>query len=167
MKRRTRLWLRRAGIVLVVALGATLGLGRLAGFGCAGKLGPTAAGPVVEADLMAGDWTGTWNSDNGSMSGPLRCRVERQTEGVYLARFEATFAKFLTDNSSTTLRVQNKGQAWEFTGEEDLGLLKGGKYKYKGQSDGREFVCNYDSAFNKGTFRLKRAEQAAATPASR
>lgn len=154
--------LRRAGIVVAVALGATLGLGRLAGFGCASGPAAFTGTPKADADLMAGEWAGTWNSEKSDMKGALRCRVEKQAEGVYLAHFEAVFAKILTNKSSTTLRVQSKGEAWEFTGEEDLGVLKGGVYTYKGQSDGAEFVCGYDSAFDKGTFRMQRAAAAAA-----
>lgn len=154
-RRKRRITGRHSGIALIVLLGSFLLLGRLSGFGCAGR--PSQVGSAsVTADLMAGDWVGTWSSGKSDMSGALRCRIEKQADGVYLAHFDATFARVLSNKSSTTLKVQREGDAWAFTGEEDLGILKGGIYKYAGTTDGREFVCSYDSTFDQGVFRLTR-----------
>ena len=55
-----------------------------------------------------------------------------------------------------TLRVSSLSPAWECSGEKDLGLPSGGVYTSRGRSDGAEFVCEYDSAYDAGTFRLNR-----------
>ena len=46
--------------------------------------------------------------------------------------------------------------AFEAGGKENLGLMEGGTYEYKGTVDGASFDCTYDSMFDKGTFRMKR-----------
>ena len=162
--RKRRITGKRTGMALIVLLGSFLLLGRLAGFGCAGRPVHIASTPPTPADLMAGEWIGTWSSGKSDMSGALRSRIEKQADGVYLAHFDATFAKVLSNKSSTTLKVEREGEEWAFTGQEDLGILKGGVYKYAGTTNGREFVCSYDSTFDKGVFRMTR-QPAATQPA--
>jgi hypothetical protein len=154
---------RRIGGGVLALLALVLVLVRVGGLGCAGRWHNAALVPEsapVPADLMAGEWLGTWASSRSDMKGELRCRIEKQDEGVYLAQFDAVVARLLTNRSTTTLRVQRQGQTWEFTGQEDLGFLKGGVYTYQGYSDGREFVCSYDSKYDTGTFRMNRLQTA-------
>ncbi|MGA2498649.1 MAG: hypothetical protein ABSH20_12960 [Tepidisphaeraceae bacterium] len=151
--------LKWCGVAAVLLLAVIPTACKLAGFGLAGG-GNWPAGPATrqsQADLLEGNWTGTWASNQREMDGALRCRVVKQGDGVYEARFDAVFAKYFSYESVVTLRVSSKTPAWVCAGEKDLGTLGGGVYKYQGHSDGNEFVCDYDSAYDKGTFRLKRA----------
>jgi hypothetical protein len=156
MKPNVRRIATRISLSLLVLLAAVLAGAKMAGFGCAGK--PPAPGDarLSRADLLEGSWSGTWASNQSQMSGDLRCRIEKLKPGAYLAHFDAVFAKYLTNQSTVTLNVRPKAAVWHFTGQEDLGLIKGGLYKYDGRSDGNEFFCDYDSKYDKGTFRLKR-----------
>jgi hypothetical protein len=156
--------LGRLGVGLLVVLAAGLAVGKLAGFGCAnwGHKLPTGDGQRAVAELLEGSWLGTWASSQSQMKGELRCRIEKLQSGAYLAHFDAVFAKYLRNESTVTLKVQRGDAAWQFTGEEDLGLMKGGVCKYDGRSDGNEFVCSYDSQYDKGTFRMKRLGPATA-----
>ena len=158
MNRGRRQMIRRTGVGLLLILGGTIAVGRLAGFGCAARnaTAPLAASQPSPADRLEGTWAGTWSSTQNDMGGDLRCGIKKLSEGAYQARFDAVFAKVLTHQSTVTLNVRNAGDVWEFSGQEDLGLLSGGVYKYQGQSDGHDFTCTYDSSFDKGTFQMTR-----------
>ena len=141
----------------------------LTGFGCCigggGNLGPAtlpagSRAPSASADLMSGEWLGRWQSASSDMDGELRCTIEKTGDGVYKAQFKAQFARIFTHNSTVTLTIRERGPQWSFGGEEDLGLLDGGVYKYEGKANGQDFVCNYDSSMDKGTFTMKRVEPA-------
>lgn len=174
-----RRWLRRSAVGVLLAVGAVGVLGKLAGFGCAGPAVAPVAAPSGAAsrpapvDLMAGQWVGAWTSSRSDMGGALRCTIDPpDPSGAYRAHFDAVFAKVFNHRSDVTLKISNRTpgppRAWEFAGEEDLGLLSGGVYKYAGHTDGHDFVCTYDSAYDGGTFRLTRATETASTlPATR
>lgn len=158
-------FIRRATVTAILLLAAVVVAGKFAGFGCAGRQQPMTARPSnSSADLIEGNWLGTWASNQRDMGGELRCRIEKLPSGDYRAQFNAVFAKVFTNESLVTLRVDSKGSSWTFSGEEDLGMLKGGIYKYTGRSDGQEFVCDYDSRYDKGTFRMKRVAPPTTTP---
>jgi hypothetical protein len=125
----------------------------------AGLAGPTAAPAPAppKTDFLAGQWAGTWLSTTNGMGDSLRCSVTKSDDGTYTAAFEAIFGKFFTHKSTVTLNVEVDGTIWRFRGQEDLGLLSGGVYTYEGHSDGQEFYSTYDSALDKGVFRMKRA----------
>lgn len=115
---------------------------------------------AAEQDLLLGEWSGNWASSDKNMGGTLKCKITRVPgkEG-YKAVFDAVWGGVFTHQQTCTLKVRDKGEKnakWSFGGEEDLGLLNGGLYKYDGATDGAEFVCKYDSTFDKGTFKMKR-----------
>lgn len=158
-------FIRRAAVTVILLLAAVVVAGKFAGFGCAGRQQPMTPAPSISnADLMEGNWHGTWSSNQRDMGGELRCRIGKLPSGDYRAQFNAVFAKVFTNESLVKLRVDSKGSSWTFSGEEDLGMLKGGIYKYTGRSDGQEFVCDYDSRYDKGTFRMKRVAPPTTTP---
>ena len=156
MTRRARRILWGMGTGLLLVIGALIVMGRLAGFGCAGRSPDPIAAPL-SADALEGDWSGTWASSSRDMGGALRCHIQKIDEQTYQAHFDAVFAKVLNHTSNVTLKARRAGQSWTFSGEQDLGFLNGGIYKYIGRSDGREFTCNYDSYYDKGTFHMTRA----------
>jgi hypothetical protein len=98
------------------------------------------------------------------MGDRLRCTVIKSGDGKYTAGFEAAFAKIFTHRSTVTLAAEADGDKWRFRGRQDLGLLSGGVYTYEGYSDGREFYSTYDSTFDKGVFRMKRAATPSGQP---
>jgi len=131
---------------------------------------PAPALAPQKADLLVGQWAGTWSSSSNGMGDSLCCNVSKSGDGKYEAVFEAVFGKIFTHRSTVTLSVEADGDTWRFRGEKDLGLLSGGVYRYEGRTDGQEFYSTYDSLLDKGVFRMKRVgaagEAAAAQPAS-
>lgn len=165
MKKTARRNVKRLGFGLLGGLAVLLLVGELGGFGCAGRrnYAPVDPSPPSASDLLAGNWQGAWASRERDMGGDLRCRIEKLEDGSYLAHFDAVFARHFRNKSTVTLHVKNRADAWEFTGEEDLGFLKGGVYRYAGHSDGTDFLCEYDSKHDKGTFRMQRLPSTAAS----
>ena len=151
---------RRWAIAALVLAATLIVLGKLAGFGfnrrAPARTAP--ATPPVQAELLAGEWSGSWASTQSSMGDALRGTIDKQPDGTYRARFDAVFAKVFSHKSTVTLKVKDPAaRPWQFTGEEDLGLLNGGVCKYEGHADGSAFVCNYVSFMDKGTFQMKQA----------
>jgi hypothetical protein len=95
------------------------------------------------------------------MSGKLSGTIKKSADGTYSAAFTAIFATIFTHKSKVTLTAEPDGARWKFKGEKDLGFFSGGVYTYDGYSDGTEFHSTYDSTFDKGTFEMKRVEEAA------
>jgi hypothetical protein len=118
---------------------------------------PPGTNAAARAELLAGQWEGTWSSASGRMGGTLRCEITRRADGAYLARFRSRYARIFTHRSEVILRAAPEAKLWRFRGEKDLGFLAGGVFRYEGQSDGGEFRCTYVSAHHKGTFRMRRA----------
>lgn len=116
--------------------------------------------PPAPNDLMEGAWEGIWASDSKPLKGKLSAVIENIPDGSYRASFD--FENPLGPNSKSVcvFRIQERGAAWKFEGKEDLGLLKGGTYQYKGSVDGETFVCTYNSTFDKGVFRMQRRKPA-------
>ncbi len=115
------------------------------------------APPPPPRDLMAGAWEGSWVSDGKHMGGRLTAVIEKTSDSNYHSSFESETPLKVTAKSVCTFHISGRaGGVWEFSGKEDLGLLQGGTYKYKGTVDGDEFVCTYDSTFDKGVFRMRR-----------
>jgi hypothetical protein len=117
----------------------------------------TSAPPAPQRDLMAGEWEGSWSSDKHMGSGKLTAVIEKLPDANYHASFESETPLKITAKSVCTFHISSRaGGVWEFSGKENLGLLQGGTYKYKGTVDGNDFDCTYDSTFDKGVFRMKR-----------
>lgn len=157
---------RKKFILFLVLLVAVGGSACLIGKGCGCTSKPDGwraqAPPPAPADLMAGRWEGTWASDSKPIKGGLSANIVPQGEGVYHASFTSQTEFGLTDESVCVFHVAPKEGLWEFEGKEYLGILKGGTYTYKGTVNGEEFVCTYDSTFDKGVFRMHRAQPTAA-----
>lgn len=152
---------RRTALAVLSSVTALAGAAILIikGCGCAGppdaaRSLPTPA-PAVQADLMAGNWEGSWASDSKPLKGKLTAVIARLDDGNYRAVFDAE-GPLGTNHSVCVLHISDRGAEWKFEGKENLGLLKGGTYVYKGTVDGRHFVCTYDSTFDKGVFRMER-----------
>lgn len=158
-RKRFRRILKWGGFVVLVLIGAIVVTARMAGIGCAGRHSAPLAQPTTTrtSDLLAGDWRGTWASSERDMGGAMTCQVRKLESDVYEATFDATFFKYWNNHSVIKLRVTKSAGEWKFSGQEDLGLLKGGVYKYSGRCDGKDFVCTYDSKHDQGIFTMTRS----------
>lgn len=168
-RRRRRRWLRWALVGAAGLLLAAVAVCVHSGFGwwSGDSRGRQAASPA--ADPLAGQWQGRWASTSSAgRGGQLRCEIRKLDETHYQADFHAQFASVLSNDTSVTLIVRRDGGVWHFGGERDLGLLKGGLYRYVGRVTDGSFVATYDSKFDRGEFRMTRPAAAAASqPASK
>lgn len=150
---------KRTLISLAVAAVAVAGGAALLFTNCGIQIGaPPAPDPVAVApgEPLEGNWTGTWSSTVRDDGGKLVCVIRKLEDGKYDAAFNATFAKIFTYKMPVVLQAKPVAGGWEFEGKADLGWLHGGVYTYKGRVEGDEFQSTYDSAFDKGIFRMKR-----------
>ena len=159
---------RRKKLISILVLLAAAGGGVfLIGKGCGCTSEPADwrrdAPSPPPADLMAGAWEGTWASDSKPLKGRLSASIEKLPDGAYRSSFTSETGFGTTDKSVCVFRVTPQGGLWEFEGKEDLGFFKGGTYVYKGTVDGKDFVCTYDSTFDKGVFRMRRVQPATAS----
>ena len=150
-------------VALTVVLVGTAAIIVFKGCGCGSvpQGWRSASPPPQPTDLMVGAWEGAWSSDSKALRGKLTAVIERLPDGTYRASFDAENPLGANDKSVCIFRISARGEAWAFEGKEDLGLLKGGTYAYKGTVDADDFVCTYDSLFDKGVFRMQRRQ---ATP---
>jgi hypothetical protein len=107
-------------------------------------------------DSVTGRWEGSWLSDVNAHTGKLRCIVTHQTNDLYAARFRATYKKILRFSYTVPLTVNASNDVWHFRGEEDLGALAGGVYRYVGSATTTNFHSTYDSKYDRGIFELQR-----------
>lgn len=111
---------------------------------------------TLTRDSIVGCWEGRWLSDVNAHTGLLRCIIAGETNGVYQARFRATYLKVLRYSYTVPLKVERRGDIWIFTGEEDLGALAGGIYRYTGTVTVTNFQSSYDSKYDRGMFEMRR-----------
>jgi hypothetical protein len=123
----------------------------------AAAAGPSATATTRRADLLAGQWEGRWASSTKNLGGKLSCTISQVDQDHYRAAFLAQ-SPLGTQRYDVTLTVSRQEGRWNFQGSKNLGILSGGLYRYDGRSDGSEFQCTYDSAFDRGVFRMLRPE---------
>jgi hypothetical protein len=116
----------------------------------------TEATTTTDPDKLAGRWEGTWQSERSNHSGKLRAIITPVNETTYRADFSATYLGLMRFGYSMNLAAQTEGDVIRFQGEEDLGWLAGGVYRYDGATDGQAFDCTYTSKGDDGTFRMTR-----------
>jgi len=115
------------------------------------------AEPEVSADeALVGRWEGTWTSEANEHSGKLRCLVTPTDNGRYSARYHATYFGWMTFEYGMEFEAQKENTIWRFAGEEDLGWLFGGAYRFKGHVDGEQFYATYESKLDHGRFEMVR-----------
>ncbi|HEY9170998.1 MAG TPA: hypothetical protein VI136_01805 [Verrucomicrobiae bacterium] len=108
------------------------------------------------AHSLAGRWEGRWLSEVNGHRGKLRCVISHRADGECAAWFRASYLTVLRFGYTVKLRVEHRDGAWHFVGEEDLGKLAGGVYRYAGWATHTEFHATYDSASDRGTFEMRR-----------
>ena len=110
----------------------------------------------IPCDNLAGLWEGTWESQYNGHSGKLRAIITPCGNGQYRARYHATFALIVPYSYDTTHTATHAGAVTYFSGEQDLGCLAGGLYRYNGQADGACFTATYRADKDYGVFRMRR-----------
>lgn len=154
MGSKTNVMGRRCNGLVVLA-----GLSLLAGCSSYEAKWQAAAERPAPAASIEGRWEGTWTSDADGHAGGLRCIITRTGPDAYQADYHATYGNIFQFGYSMPLRVDRRDdRQFVFDGTADLGLLAGGDYRYEGQADPGEFVCEYRSKYDFGTFRMRRPE---------
>ncbi|TAK99407.1 MAG: hypothetical protein EPO07_10845 [Verrucomicrobia bacterium] len=110
----------------------------------------------TSTNSLAGRWEGRWLSDVNHHTGTLRCLMTPEADGKLRARFHATFWKIFHAGYTVTLVTEPRDDAWQFHGEENLGWLGGGVYRYEGRASTTNFFSTYKSDYDHGTFELHR-----------
>ena len=110
-------------------------------------------------DSITGQWVGQWQNENGGHSGKMRAVITRLDDTHYLAQYHAKYGGMFTFESVVPLRIeQTEAQRVEFSGEANLGSMAGGLYEYTGHATPDEFISDYTSRGNTGTYELTRPE---------
>ena len=112
---------------------------------------------------LAGRWEGTWKSDWNGHEGKLRCLMTpieepEGGEGGYSAWFHSTFAVVLSFQYETVFTVVDASSGLlRFQGQEDLGSVAGGVYRYDGTVEGDRFHATYTAENgDHGVFEMRR-----------
>lgn len=115
---------------------------------------------VAGAEEPRERWEGGWKSDWNGHSGGLRGLVRRVDEHHVHIWFLSTYAKVLSFEHATLFHLEPAADgAFTLAGQQDLGALVGGVYRYEGTLDATRFHAAY-SAENgdHGVFEMTRVE---------
>jgi hypothetical protein len=115
-----------------------------------------AAQQPAPSAAITGRWEGRWRSEVNGHSGKLRCLVSQQDDTHYRADFRATYQHVLHFSYSVPLAVEPGPWDYRFSGQENLGKLAGGIYRYEGRAAPTNFFSTYRSQYDHGTFELHR-----------
>ena len=113
---------------------------------------------------IAGRWDGTWLSHANGHNDRLRCLVTQVDTNHFDARFHAAYSlpglKWLKVHFGYTVRMETKaaGDGVTFRGEENLGALAGGVYRYEGNASNTNFFSTYKCKYDHGVFQMHRPE---------
>jgi hypothetical protein len=107
------------------------------------------------SDGVEGRWDGEWISDTNGHRGRIRCIVTRHGDS-YITRYRAVYKRILTFEYTVPLKVEREAGGVAFTGTQDLGVLAGGVYTYRGTIRNDKFDATYDSKYDDGIFKMKR-----------
>ncbi len=116
----------------------------------------------AKSDAFTGQWDGRWTSAKhrtakGFAGGRLRCLLTKVDDRRYEARFKANWLIF-TSTYQTLFAVERRGQELRLAGEHELMPMFGGVYRYAGKVTPEQFRATYDSAYDSGTFEMRRPQ---------
>lgn len=115
-----------------------------------------AARQFPSPDDIQGRWQGTWISQVNGHTDTLRCVITKKEDGIYKARFLARYHKVLSFGYTVPLKVQTATNEFTFSGDANLGWLKGGLYHYEGHADATSYFSTYSCKYDHGTFQMGR-----------
>jgi hypothetical protein len=113
----------------------------------------------MPTNSITGRWEGRWLSHENGHNGALRCLINESSEGSYEAYFRATYLKVARFSYKVPLMVTSSNDGWHFTGEENLGVMAGGIYRYVGSASVTNFDSTYRSKHDHGVFLMTRPQQ--------
>ena len=113
---------------------------------------------AADADPLAGRWEGRWVSERNGHAGKLRAIVKPIDATAYRVDYDAMYMGVLRFGYGMKLRAapHDESRKVAFEGEENLGALAGGVYRYKGVADGQTFTATYASRYDHGRFEMTR-----------
>lgn len=114
-----------------------------------------------------GRWEGKWISEGTGHSGRLRAVVMPAGPGPasatepaaerYIVHFHAIWGGIFRFGQKVEMTLQPlEDGTLVLSGQEDLGYLAGGLYKYSGVVTDDRFLCKYNSKHDHGLFRMQR-----------
>lgn len=112
--------------------------------------------PAADPLGIEGRWIGTWQNTNNTHADKMRAVMTRTGDGIYNVHFHAKYKKVLGFKYRATFKGTAENGAFIFRGEEDLGVLAGGVYRYAGTVSPTNFYSTYESKYDTGTFTLRR-----------
>ena len=125
-----------------------------------------AAAGKPTGDPFGGRWDGQWTSEkhrlpSGPAGGRLRCILTRLDDAHYHAKFHANWLCFAT-GYEVTFETRRRGQPLAFRGNQDLGAIFGGVYRYGGVVTPAHFSASFASNYDHGRFEMRRPPPAQA-----
>jgi len=115
------------------------------------------SGAAVEPrERWEGSWRSAWNGHSGGLRG-LLWRVDEQHLHIW---FLSTYARILSFEHATLFHLTPRADgSFTLAGQQDLGALAGGVYRYEGTLDDQHFEAHYTAENgDHGTFELRSAE---------
>ena len=149
-----RLWTR------IAVLGCALALSGCASFNRDWSQASHQAA-VRRSDPFGGAWDGQWTSEKHRLpsgdaaGGRLRCLFTRIDDRHYQARFHANWLFFAT-GYEVVFETTKRGKVLTFQGEQNLGAIFGGIYRYQGRVTPSHFSATFASRFDHGRFEMSR-----------
>jgi len=110
----------------------------------------------IPADEISGPWEGRWMSGSNGHHDRLRCVISAGQSNVYHAFFHANYKTIFHFSYTVPLQVRTNENGFAFSGEADLGKLKGGTYTYEGNATPTAFHSTYHSKYDNGKFEMSR-----------
>jgi hypothetical protein len=118
----------------------------------------SASNPHPHSNL-SGAWQGTWRSEGTGHHGKLRAIAtpDPSQPNAWTFRYHATWAKILSGGyHAHHLAHQQADNTYRISGEQDLGKIFGGTFKYDGIATPTHFKASYQSKADHGVFELSR-----------
>lgn len=125
----------------------------------------TAQTNSVPCDPRAGRWEGRWEGGK-VLGGVLTCELAPVGEDAYEARFGAKVLGLFPYRYDVCLSGSDERGRFVFEGTKDLGLTRGGVYRFTGAIEGDVLECTFESAVYRGIFRLRKSVEASGPPAT-
>lgn len=104
---------------------------------------------------LAGNWSGTWQSDTSPHHGPMKAHFQSSGEGAYQVTFTGRFFKVFPFRYTAQLHVTGaEGDKVILEGSQRL--IGFGTFHYHAKADGNSFHAMYTARRDQGQFILDR-----------
>lgn len=121
------------------------------------QTGPSAKSSEPARKSLEGRWVGRWTVGSPEHGDKMRAIVVRVSDAKYRATFDSLYAGALHFVYTAELDVVTQADGTlRFTGEEDLGPLAGGVFRYEGTCDGIHWKSTFRASSYDGTYEMIR-----------